>query len=437
MTRWWRRRSLRFRLTLIATVALAVGLGVGSLLLVRAFANSRLHAIDRSSVTVADNITRLTIAGALPVVLPVQAGQLGQVVDAEGAVVAASAGTLRTLPLLGLDRIRSMSGGAADDAVVDAIDGQGLSRVVVKPAGSGFVVIAVSLRDERDTLRGIARGAAVIVPVLLFLIATILWLLLGRALGAVGDLRRAALAIVDPGAGRRLPLPGSQDEIHALTGTLNEMLDRLAAAHDRERDFLADAAHELRSPIASMRAQLEVAQAHPGTTTVREVAAGSLTDVDRLALLVEALLALARLDAGMTLAPVDLAALVDQPGPLMVQGDELALRRAIDNLIANAQGHARAVVVTARAVDGWAEVRVEDDGPGIPADQRERVFERFVRLDDARSRDAGGSGLGLAIVRTTARAHHGDVTVQESSLGGACFVLRLPLGRQADVDSRP
>ena len=436
MGSWWRRRSLRARLTFIATAGLAAGLAVGSLLLVRGFANSRLAAVDRSSRAVVDNVSALATAGALPGILPAQSGQSAQVLDARGAISAVSSGTLRTLPLVPLRTVEALAGGPAHNVVVDAIDGQGLSRVVVQRigsgAGQGYVIVAVSLRDERDTIRGVTRAVVVLVPVLLVTVAGILWLLLGRALGAVSELQRTARGITDPGAGIRLPLPDSTDEVHALTATLNEMLDRLAAANERERSFVADAAHELRSPLASMRAQLEVACAHPGTTSTVELASDSLRDVERLASLVDALLVLARLDAGapLTHMDVDLAAIagIGEQGPCVVNGDPQSLGRAIDNLVANARRHARSQVrISAQHVGGRAEIRVEDDGNGISSRDRDRVFERFVRLDDARSRRDGGSGLGLAIVRATARSHGGDVSIEDSSLGGACFILRLPL----------
>lgn len=436
MRGWWRRRSLRARLTLIATACLAVGLGAGSALLLRGFAASRVHAIDRAAGTAADNISGLAAAGALPETLPVGSGQSAQVLDARGGIIAVSPGTLRTLPLIPIDAARALAGHHAADVDVSTIDGSStLSRAVVRAAGTGadaqYVIVTTSLRDERDTVSGLSHLLLVVAPLLLIAVAATLWFLLGRALGAVTALRASADAVTDPSAGPRLPLPDSRDEVHALAVTLNAMLDRLAAASERERDFVADAAHELRSPLASMRTQLEVAAAHPTTTTVGQLARDSLTDVDRLGRLVDDLLTLARIDSGSRQADevVDVAPLVDPLAcsPLLVRGDPRALGRAIDNLRANAERHARTTCrASARDHGGIIEITVEDDGPGIEAGDRERVFERFVRLDDARDRDAGGSGLGLAIVRATARAHGGDVRVTDSELGGAAFVLTLP-----------
>lgn len=424
-----------------------MGLAAGSLLLLRGFAASRIHAIDISARTVADDLANLASAGALPSTLPVLAGQSAQVLTASGGVLAVSPGTLRTLPLVPLDQAITLARTGPRNVVVDAIDGQGLSRVLVRPVTVGpsreYVVVTASLRDERDTLHGLARFVLVAAPVLLVVVAGMLWLLLGRALGTVSALRIAAEAVTEPDGGTRLPLPSSRDEIHALAVTLNAMLDRLAAATVRERAFLADAAHELRSPLASMRAQLEVAAAHPDSTSSAELATGTLQETERLAALVDDLLVLARLEAGAWSVEtvVDIAELAGVPGqgPHLVRGDPRGLARALANLVANARQHARgAVEVTViRTAAKTIEVHVDDDGPGIAAADRDRVFERFVRLDDSRARADGGSGLGLAIVRATVQAHGGTVTATDSPLGGARFVLTFPAAISPATDQAP
>jgi signal transduction histidine kinase len=210
------------------------------------------------------------------------------------------------------------------------------------------------------------------------------------------------------------------------------MLDRLGAAAAREQRFVADVAHELRSPLAATRTQLEVAIDHRDDATRSELLAGALQDTERLAALVDDLLVLARMesDSQLSTAPVDLAQLanVASETPYLVLGDRLALARAVDNLTTNAQRHAVATVevTLARPDPATVELRVDDDGPGVPLAERERIFERFVRLDDARARGDGGSGLGLAIARATAQAHGGSLRVEDSQLGGARFVLSLP-----------
>ncbi len=432
----WRRLGLRARLTLIATAALAVGIAAGSVLLLRGFATSRVHAIDASTRPVVDNIAGLVAAGATPATLPVQAGQSAQVLSAGGAVIAVSPGTSHTLPLVGVSVAARLAHDGPASRRVDQVAATGVNRVLARVvrtgAGTEYVVVAESLQDERATLRSLRRFVAVAAPILLVVFGVMVWLLLGRALGAVTALGRGAEAITDPGAGARLPLPDSQDEIRDLAVSLNAMLERLDAAATRERQFVGDVAHELRSPLASIYTQLEVALNEPDAATRFELLSGTLHDTQRLGGLVDDLLTLARMesDTAFTSEIVDVAEIVDVTSTdrLLVNGDRRALARAIDNLVANAHRHAasRVVVSANRAAPGAIEVRVDDDGPGIAVADRQRVFERFVRLDDARARDDGGSGLGLAIVRATALAHGGNARIEDSELGGALFVLSLP-----------
>lgn len=432
----WRRIGLRARLTVIATAALAVGIAAGSILLLRGFATSRIHAIDASSRPVVDNIAGLVAAGATPVTLPVQAGQSAQVLSGTGAVISVSPGTSHTLPLVGIGLATRIAREGPTSLRVDQVAASGVNRVLVRAVRTGegteFVVVAESLQDERATLHSLGRFVAVAAPVLLAVFGATVWLLLGRALGAVTALGRGAEAITDPGAGARLPLPDSEDEIRDLAVSLNAMLERLDAAATRERQFVGDVAHELRSPLASIYTQLEVALNEPDAATRFELLSGTLQDTQRLGGLVDDLLTLARMESDTDLATeaVDLAELADvqSSGEMLVTGDRRSLARAIDNLVANAHRHAKgAVVVSVDRVDpSMVEVRVDDDGVGVPVEDRQRVFERFVRLDDARARDDGGTGLGLAIVRATALAHGGSIRIEDSELGGARFVLSLP-----------
>lgn len=432
----WSRIGLRARLTLIATAALAVGLAAGSILLLRGFATSRLHAIDTSCRSTGANIASLVAAGAIPPTLPVAPGQSAQVINATGAVLAVSPGTSHTLPLVPVSVASDLARNGPTSRAVDQVAATGVNRVTARVqevrGQPVYIVVAETLQDEHATLHSLGRFVVIAAPVLLLVVGGTLWLLLGRALGAVSSLRQGAEAITDPGGGIRLPLPASHDEIRALAVTLNDMLDRLDAAAGRERRFAADVAHELRSPLAAMHTQLEVAASHHDVATQKELLAGSLEDTERLSVLVDDLLVLARMEAEPHLStePVDLAALagVSTGGPAVVSGDRAALARAVDNLVANAHRHAhsRVEVSLVRPAPTSVEVYVDDDGPGVPVEDRQRVFERFVRLDDARARDDGGSGLGLAIVRATALAHGGTIHVTESPLGGARFVLTLP-----------
>ncbi|MFD9465762.1 sensor histidine kinase [Streptomyces sp. NPDC060027] len=297
------------------------------------------------------------------------------------------------------------------------------------------------LAAEQGAVRTALTAMLIGLPLLLATVAGVTWRVTRRALRPVEGIRGEMAAITaSQNLARRVPVPAAHDEVARLARTTNETLAALEASVERQRRFVADASHELRSPIASLRTQLEVGAAHPELLDV----AGAVEDTVRLQRLAADLLLLARLDAGER--PVDgrfdLGVLAAEEGgrragvavaaedALEVSGSRGQVGRLLANLLDNARRHARErVEVRVRGDGGWAVLTVADDGDGIPAGQRDRVFERFVRLDDARSRDDGGAGLGLAIARDVAVRHGGTLTVGEAPAGGALFELRLP--RQA------
>ncbi|MER5195893.1 ATP-binding protein [Streptomyces sp. NPDC002755] len=305
------------------------------------------------------------------------------------------------------------------------------------------VYAGASLTAERSAVRTALTVMLIGFPLLLAVVAGVTWLVTRRALRPVEGIRREMAAITAAAdLTRRVPEPDTHDEVARLARTTNETLAALEASVERQRRFVADASHELRSPIASLRTQLEVGVAHPGLLDVP----GAVEDTVRLQRLAADLLLLARLDAGegpVAGARVDLAALAREEaagrpevvvdaecaraGSAEVAGSRGQLGRVLANLLDNARRHTRsAVTVTVRRVGGQAVVEVADDGDGVPEADRERIFERFVRLDDARGRDEGGAGLGLAIARDVAVRHGGTLTVRETPTGGALFELRLP-----------
>ncbi|MEW1758128.1 HAMP domain-containing sensor histidine kinase [Streptomyces cyaneofuscatus] len=315
------------------------------------------------------------------------------------------------------------------------------------PAGLTLTVHAgAPLAAEQEAVNTVRGAMLTGLPLLLAVVAGVTWLVTRRALRPVEGIRREMAAITaSEDLARRVPEPGSRDEIAALARTTNETLTALEASVERQRRFVADASHELRSPIASLRTQLEVAEAHPALLDLP----GAVADTVRLQVLAADLLLLARLDAGEKpgAARLEVGALVREevsqrtgdriPVTVEVEAAEDAsyevngsrgqLARVVGNLLDNAQRHAESLVAVRVAADG-AGVRVEvrDDGAGVPEDERERIFERFVRLDDARSRDDGGAGLGLAIARDVATRHGGTLTVHRAPEGGAAFRLQLP-----------
>jgi len=308
-------------------------------------------------------------------------------------------------------------------------------------------VVAQQFDDVVHSQHILRTTLLVTYPLLLAVLALIAWRVIGAALRPVEALRSSAELISGTQQDTRLPVPTSGDEIHRLAVTLNSMLDRLAGARARQRAFVADAAHELRSPLASMQTQIDVQQRVEGPSwQMQELEA----EVRRMTRLVDDLLVLARLDADTRPSPapnvVDLAAVIRSltsvPAgrvpvtttlaaglPLLVRGRHDDLRRVLANLVDNAVRHARtAVSVTAHEDGRRVVIEVSDDGTGIPRADRERVFERFTRLDEGRARDAGGSGLGLAIAREVARRDGGDVELDESATGGLTARLLVRRG---------
>jgi signal transduction histidine kinase len=277
--------------------------------------------------------------------------------------------------------------------------------------------------------------------VLAALAAGITWGVVGRTLRPVGQIRAQLAEISGSDLSRRVPQPAGQDEIAQLARTANQTLDRLERAVARQRQFASDASHELRTPITGLRANLEDASMHPHDTDLVEVVRTALRDTDRLESIITDLLLLARIGTGGTAAQesLDLAGLaraelasrkaVDTvlADGVRVRGVRMQLVRLLNNLLDNAERYAGgpAEVRVVRS-DAEALLIVADLGPGLDPADRERVFERFTRLDTARSRGAGGTGLGLAIAREIARAHGGDLTIEDAPVG-ARFVLRLPL----------
>ncbi|WP_182880487.1 ATP-binding protein [Microbispora sp. H10949] len=453
---WWRRRSLRFRLTATATAVLALALAVSAYVFVVVLGESLIRNIDDQVYQRGREIVALSDAGRLPDPVTSVNNTIVQVLGPDGRIVDATSDTDRLVPLLPARARES----AARTGAPQFVNGRpyalpGPLRVRVLSADHGVtVIVARSFTEVESSLVTTGHVLLVGMPLLLALLAAASWLVIGRTLRPITLLRRGAAAVGGTARSRRLPVPEARDEVHALATTLNDMLGRLEEAEARQRALVSDAAHELRSPLASIRLQLEVALSHPEGQDWTETAEGVLEDTLRLSRLAEDLLALARLDEGRLSRrePVDLGVLARRtaerydlgldldlgsdaaPGPApVVLGDELDLRRVLTNLVDNALRHAASAVrlgvrTGGAAGAGVAELTVTDDGPGIPPEDRERVFDRFTRLDDARSRDDGGAGLGLAIVRTTVEAHGGTVHLEDAS-PGLRAVVRLPLAR--------
>jgi signal transduction histidine kinase len=472
---WGGLGSVRVRTTVAAVLVAGLAMAVGALALVTVLRSTltrevqtaaELRGRDVASVLASDapnapgapaspGASDSSGSGVGPLAVDEADELLIQVLDEQGRVVDASSNATGMAPVArlgpGASRLVEIPVGASiqDNGPFLAV-GTGVDT----PQGRRTVVVARSTEGVGEATAVVAGLLAIGLPPLLAVVAVTTWIVVGRALAPVEAIRAEVDAISAAALHRRVPDPPADDEIGRLARTMNRMLARLEQAQARQRRLVSDASHELRSPVAAIRQHAEVALAHPDRTTVGELAGTVLAEDLRLQRLAEDLLLLTRADEH-TLAlrrrPVDLDDLVlaevrrlrgatrlridaTAVSAGRVEGDEAALRRMVRNLADNAARHAAGRLAFSVAEDD-ASVRlgVEDDGPGIPVADRERVFERFVRLDDARARDDGGSGLGLAIVAELVAAHGGTVAIDAGPLGGARVevVLPRPAGRDA------
>jgi len=438
--------TVRLRATLGASLVVGMALAIASVGLVVGLRESLVN--DRREVAEArgDEIVALLQAAADPAVvtIPDVDDQWVQVIDANGEVLNASA------KVAGLPAIVQLEPDTAHEIQADVGDERSYIAAATSAAtsrGSLIVIVGRGLDDVADSTEILSGLLTVGLPVLLLVMAGTTYLVVGRALAPVEAIRQEVDSISASDLDRRVMVPDRPDEIARLARTMNRMLGRLAAAQDRQRRFVSDAAHELRSPIASIRQHAEVALAHSDDVPERQLAATVLEENLRLQRLVEDLILLARSDEQSlaTYQDVDLDDIVFEEAQRLrgttsltvdttavsggqVRGDPMRLRRMIANLADNAGRHARSRVdfSLGEQPDGSVLLRVDDDGSGIPEPDRKRIFERFVRLDDARSRDDGGYGLGLAIVAEVAAAQGGSAIAVESPSGGARLEIRLP-----------
>ncbi|MFF7994468.1 sensor histidine kinase [Kitasatospora xanthocidica] len=440
-------RSVRARTTLAACLSVAVVLAVASAAVVLLLRANLERTVETGAREQAQAVARLATDGHLGNPLPLDHGtDFIQAVDANGRVVAASqniAGHSPLTPAHRRDGHTSFNLGALGDEHHQRVT----TITATTPTGPVTIHVGASLRtvDAAEDLTTAALAA--LSAVLLLTVGALTWRATGRALRPVEAIRAEVAAIGDRDLDRRVPEPRSDDEIARLAGTMNAMLERLEAAGARQRRFIADASHELRSPLTVLRTQLEVAHTHPDPDVRGELVTGALEDTERLQTLATDLLLLARLDAtghDWPHEPVDLAELVRTsvaargsephpvavraPAPVTVHGNPLWLGRLLTNLLDNAQRHAGHRVTVTLHLDratGEALLDVANDGPPIEPADREKIFERFARLDDARSRDDGGTGLGLPIARDIATVHGGTLTVLDTP-GATTFRTRLP-----------
>jgi signal transduction histidine kinase len=460
--------SVRFRVTALATFALFAVLVATGIGLVAAQVRILTGGLDASLERRADDLAALVAAGPAPDALPGGDDDevVAQLLTPGGEVVAAS-------EALDDEAALAVPEGAEDGPVTvdrlvpdDDEDYRVLARSVDTPAGERTLLVAGELDDVTESAEVLGDSLLMAVPLAAALLAGLVWWLVGRTLRPVEAIRTEVAGIGGADLHRRVPVPPVDDEVARLARTMNGMLDRVEDASRRQQRFVADASHELRTPLARMRAEMEVDEAHPATADPDATRRSVLAEVAGLQRLVGDLLYLARSDAEVTggvsgegapepvavdLDDVVLAGAanlrlvadgvrVDTSGVTAAQvlgrADQLA--RVVGNLADNAARHAASTVAFTLAEDsGHAVLTVADDGPGIPAADAERVFDRFTRLDAARTGGRGGTGLGLAIARDIVRRHGGTIAVARADgdgadgdpagPGGARLVVTLPL----------
>ena len=443
------RLSLRARLMTLGVTGVALALALGSLVLYAVLTFTVNRTVDDGAFASAQAVSAMVNENTVPNPLPVSGSQVVQVISDKGAVVSASIGADRLTPLLRPPELTKALAGEQISIPGTRAGLSGTMRAIAVKAGaasaSRSVIVAVPVTDVEQSQRVLRTTLLLAYTPLVVIMAMIAWRVIGSTLRPVEMLRSGAARISGSDQDERLAVPETADEIRALALTLNEMLDRLASARGRQRAFVADAAHELRSPLTSMRTQLEVAQ---HLDEGGDLAADLMADVARLSALVEDLLLLARVGSDSNHLPMrestDVRAVLDATAeryaharvPVSVAGGSAVyaninsgeLGRVLANLVDNAVRHARSnVELAVRVTGGGAVLTVVDDGPGIPPGERERVFERFTRLDDARDRDTGGTGLGLPIVRELLRRCDGSISLQDNPCGpGLAAVVALP-----------
>jgi signal transduction histidine kinase len=441
-------RSVRVRITAAATLVVGVAITVAGWALVHAVERSLEQSVgDRAKQQIAYVSSQLA-AGTPPAQVAtepaagiVQVFEGGQLVGPNGPSTSWQLVASPGVAGAGVEKVEIPVGVGGQAGVAVPFD---VRYDTVTVNGDRLTVVAASSLAEVERSIDALKGSLVVgLPFVVLLVAIVAWFVVGRALRPVEAIRAEVEEISASTMHRRVPEPGGRDEVDRLARTMNAMLDRLEDGATRQRRFVADASHELRSPIAAMRTQLEVAQRHPDQADWQGVAASVLAEEQRLEGLVTDLLALALDDEGAPPpgAVVDVADVVAEEAARVrrvpvtvdaeqarVRGDRGALQSRVAHLIDNAARHARTqVTVTTRVDEGRAVLTVDDDGAGIAPDDRERVFERFTRLDEGRTRDKGGAGLGLAVVRAIAHRHGGEVHAEAAPTGGARLTVSLPL----------
>ncbi|MCW2939718.1 MAG: hypothetical protein JWN00_2703 [Actinomycetia bacterium] len=444
--RW---RTLRVRVTVVAGLVITAAVVLGVILLYLLQIQSVRQTLDGRLRTYATQIAQSAPTGKWPRILApstLDANAEAQVIAADGHVLAA------TRTLVGVPAVYALPAGSTTSVRLKAADGvvpEDVRVVAIRQtvAGQPVTIITGTSTSLLTQLRAAFTSSLLLgFPIILLVAAAAVWVIVGRALRPVQQIRNAVTAITSADLSQRVPEPGTSDEIGHLAHTMNDMLDRLEESARRQRRFVADASHELRSPLAAIRTTLEVGLAHPDQAPWPVIAERAAQQSNRLEDLIQQLLLLAkaderilathqeRVDVGRLLRELRNTTLTDRividldlADQAVTLGNPDHLGRLFRNIIDNAVRYAASTVrITATATARRVVVEITDDGPGIPVADRDRIFDRFVRLDSSRDRGSGTTGLGLAIAREIATAHHGGISVADNPHGGARLIIWLP-----------
>jgi signal transduction histidine kinase len=435
---WWLRRTVRSRITLVVATATLLCLVLLAKFVSGLQGGLLTDAADTDLQARLDSASALVTQGRMPASAP---GDITvRVLDRDGDPMDGG-------PSVPLDahQVRTLQAGEAVLNTSEVPPVRWLGVVITTPDGSQRLVMAGAALVGYDRVQWLSFQWLLLVAVLGVAVAGVAaWFTVRASLRPVHRTRLAATALPP---GQRLPVPEARDELRAMAEAINGLLARRDEARLRLQRFTGDAAHELRSPVASIRAQAEVAVLHPDAAFAQEVLTEVVTESERLSALIDDLLVLSRSDAGElpSAGPVDLALAAQAAvGRLAADGPSVRLRAparsssvwasageldlVLDNLLRNAVRHARAhvTVFVLPTAGGGARLLVDDDGGGVPEEHRSRVFDRFYRVHDDRGRATGGFGLGLALVAEVVRRRGGTVSVGESPDGGARFEARWP-----------
>ncbi len=454
--------TVRLRVTLAAIGVVTVAMLLSSWFLVRAVRTSlREDLRTESALALKDALNRFQRQPGEPLPVANPAGFVIVLVDETGRVRDGSPGFESGLwsnfvgkRAAGYDQVVDPTGHPFPGAIAGEhhvwFVGDRIFNFIpveINNTTPGYLVAAGTIGAISSSVRTLTVTLWFTVPALILFIGIVAWTVTGRALRPVEVIRGEVTAITHSSLDQRVSEPRARDEVGRLARTMNEMLDRLETASKRQRQFVSDASHELRSPVAAIKATGEVALTHPETADWPAVVRRMLSDDERMEQIVHDLLDLAREEgAELPATLIDLDDIVleevdrakrlghsvssDRVSAGRVRGSREQLTRVVRNLLDNATRHADTAVRVSLTTNDSVTLVVEDDGPGIPSDQREAVFERFTRLDEGRARDAGGLGLGLAMVRSIAEHHGGTVEITdpiEPTYPGARLVVVLPV----------